>query len=197
MSPRAVAYGLSLIVTIILVEGCAGTRPFTEEDHQSYLDDLHELQYYLSSDTYLSRKREQTEAGVSSDHRIQTYRGVEIEEIKIPSSTPGILIGKNEGAGRYRLYISFEPPVDGVERGLWFESGDRCLLEISSAALGGKRWAKVVSYDSKVYFLGRFHDTGTSLEFTPSKKLPYLLVSSDHMDKLKRMERELPGRTLD
>jgi len=197
MSLKAIACWLFLFVAILLLEGCAGTRPFTEEDHQNYLDDLHELQYYLSSDTYLSRKRELTEAGVSSDHRIQTYRGVEIEEIKIPSSTPGILIGKDEGGGNYRLYISFEPPVDGVERGLWFESGDRCLLETSSAALGGNRWAKAVAYDSKVYFLGRFNDTGTSLEFTPSKKLPYLLISSDHIDKLNRRKRELPGRTLD
>ena len=123
--------------------------PFTQELYQNSnwtVDDLKQIQFYLSKDIVLYRKVSKGESSIHGG-KIKIKKGQKIEEIIIEAGTPGVVLFSPK---KDRLAVSFES--NGNDRFLIFgpnpKVGDRYVL----LAKDWKKHRGKISYDDKIYF---------------------------------------------
>lgn len=173
--------------------GCASVRDFTADDRDVHETDLHRLEFFLSSDTQLSRIIETQTKDISSERAIRDIRHQEVEEILIRQTMVGKLIGLEGDT----LLVSFEPPVYGRDRSLRFVQ-TRAGYDLATHPSGSKPTFDAVHYNDRTYQLGKFGRKWSSFSrtytFYPQEK-PRLVVRTQSFRHLQKKVRELPGRS--
>ena len=99
------------LASISLISCSPSYKPFTVDLQESYdwtEDELKKIQFYLSQDIVLQRNLSRGESVIEGG-KIQVKEGRRIEEVKIPSGTPGVLMFMPKPN---RLAISFERGKD-------------------------------------------------------------------------------------
>jgi hypothetical protein len=135
------------VLSIITISSCSNLTPFTKSIYDRYdwsEDELQRIQFYLSDDIVLKRELGSgTKEIINGDVKI--IDGKEIEVVKIPKGTPGIMEYTRD---RNKMAIRFE------------EGGDRYLMFGPNPKYGGKymllasEWTRVsgkVHYEGNIY----------------------------------------------
>lgn len=138
---------LLFLLLITTLSSCSNLSPFTKNMYERYNwshDELQRIQFYLSDDIVLKRQLARgTKEIINGD--IKIIDGKEVEVIKIPKGTPGVMeFTKN----KKNFAVRFE------------EGGDRYLMFGPNPKYGGKymllasEWTRVsgkVHYEGNVY----------------------------------------------
>ncbi len=139
---------LGALVTIFLSSCSPRLTPFTQRlySENGWSErDLQAIQFYLSDDIVLTRQVRDGESSIR-DGKVKVVAGKEIEELRFPKGTPGVLLFEPKNN---RFAISFEE--GGDERYLMFgpnrnRGGKYMLL----AADWDKNYG-TVTYDGQLY----------------------------------------------
>lgn len=107
--------------------------------------DLQSIQFYLSEDIVLTRQRKQGESTIK-DGKVKVVGGKEIEEIKFPKGTPGVLLYIPK---ERRFAISFEE--GGDEKYLMFGPNKRYGGKYMMLAADWDKRYGTVTYNDNVY----------------------------------------------
>lgn len=133
-----------------LLASCAPTlTPFTQElyDKHRWTDsELKKIQFYLSEDVLLKRQMSSGESHITGG-KIRIEDGRRIEEIRIPSGTPGVLLFKPK---EKRFAVSFESNDDD----LYLMFGPNPKLK-NRYALLAKEWD---DEQGKIHYNGNLYD---------------------------------------
>lgn len=173
---------LFILSTLLFGFSCSPhLSPFTQELYQSNnwtVDDLKQIQFYLSKDIVLYRKVSKGESTIHGG-KIKIKKGQKIEEIIIEAGTPGIVLFSPK---KDRIAVSFES--SGTDKYLIFgpnpKVGERYVL----LAKDWKKRKGKISYDDKIYF--------TDSESAYAS----LLVDLKKVRKVSLSKRKANGRTL-
>ena len=141
---------LLLFSIVLLGFSCSPhLSPFTQELYQSNhwtVDDLKQIQFYLSKDIVLYRKVSKGESTIHGG-KIKIKKGQKIEEIIIEAGTPGVVLFSPK---KDRLAVSFES--NGENKFLIFGPNPKAGKRYVLLAKDWKKHKGKISYDDKVYF---------------------------------------------
>ncbi len=107
--------------------------------------DLQSIQFFLSEDIVLSRQRKQGESSIK-DGKVKVVGGKEIEEIRFPKGTPGVLLFIPK---ENRFAISFEE--GGDEKYLMFGPNRKYNGKYMMLAADCDKRFGTVTYNDNVY----------------------------------------------
>lgn len=102
---------LFFAITIASLSSCKNLVPYSDSIRQKYHlteDDLKRVQFYVSDPITLQRKFVDGSAQITSG-KLKLINGEKVEEVQIPSATPGILVREADGG---KLEVSFEKSND-------------------------------------------------------------------------------------
>lgn len=140
-----------------LLASCAPSlTPFTQDlyDKHRWTDsELKKIQFYLSEDVILKRQMTRGESHIT-EGKIRLENGRRIEEIRIPSGTPGVLLFKPK---EKRFAVSFESNDDD----LYLMFGPNPKMRNRYALLASD-WA---DDHGKVHYNGNLYDVDTRSAF--------------------------------
>lgn len=134
---------------MIIMSSCSPRlTPFTQRLYKENgwsERDLQSIQFYLSQDITLTRQMNDGESAIK-DGKVKVVAGKEIEEIKFPKGTPGVLlfIPKTN-----RFAISFEE--GGEEKYVMFGPNQKYSGKYMMLAADWNRNYGTVSYNDRVY----------------------------------------------
>jgi len=107
--------------------------------------DLQSIQFYLSQDIVLTRQMREGDSAIK-DGKVKVVAGREIEEIKFPKGTPGVLLFIPKVN---RFAISFEE--GGEEKYVMFGPNKKYSGKYMMLAADWDKNYGTVSYDDRVY----------------------------------------------
>lgn len=169
---------LYLLFFVLLVSySCSNKVLFTRQMRDNLKQNQlleNEVQYYNSSKIILKRNLSYAETKIASG-QIRFENGQYVEEIVIPSNTPGVAVEQSKET----MNISFET---GENRQLAFKCNSDGYYQLS--ALSWKDNYGQVKYDTTVYYL------------TPGSSRALLKVGKDFVSKYQKQKRVLKGRTV-
>ncbi len=143
---------LFLLMVIILcgLSSCSPRlTPFTQRLYQENnwsVDELKQIQFYLSRDIRLYRDVTDSASKIESG-KIRMIKGRKVEEIVIPSGTPGVLVFSPKDD---RMAVSFEDGND--ERYLMFGPNPKSNNRYVLLAKEWKRSRGKVTYEGTTYY---------------------------------------------
>ena len=177
--------GLSIGVLFLSLAatGCS-SRTALNDDIRGRIgeEDLRRLQVYTSDSIHLSRTLRADEPTVTGRHSLRVDRDRKIEEIYIAAGTPGVILK----AEKNRFFVSFEPPVDGVEVTLTFQVGKNGYKE------------GYYLYPDKMSDAGEMlvNYAGKQYTATTESRLAHLEIDQDKVKVSSRDVHEVQGRRL-
>lgn len=140
---------LSIFLAVLFLSSCSPKyTPFTQK---LYLEngwserDLQSVQFYLSKDIVLSRQVKDGESSIK-DGKVKLVAGKQIEEIKFPKGTPGVLLYIPK---QNRFAISFEE--GGNDKFLMFGPNKRNGGKYMMLAADWERNYGTISYNGNIY----------------------------------------------
>lgn len=139
----------SAVLSTLLASCSPQLTPFTQElyDKHRWTDsELKKIQFYLSEDVLLTRQMTSGESHITGG-KIRIENGRRIEEIRIPSGTPGVLLFKPK---EKRFAVSFESNDDD----LYLMFGPNPKLK-NRYALLAKEWD---DEQGKIHYNGNLYD---------------------------------------
>lgn len=145
---RNKALYLFAFAAIILSSCSPRLTPFTQRLYKENgwsERDLQSIQFYLSKDIVLTRQMRDGESAIK-DGKVKVVAGREIEEIRFPKGTPGVLlfVPKNN-----RFAISFEEGRE--EKYIMFGPNQRYSGKYMMLAADWDKNYGTVSYNERVY----------------------------------------------
>ena len=169
-----------ILIGSFFLSGCKTLVPFTEnlrDTNRWGENEIKQIQFYTSSAITLRRQISSNETTIESG-KIKMVDGKQVEEIVIPSNTPGIAVKQPDGE---RLAVSFEISDDYfLTFGINPKRGERFYLL-------GKEWKNKIgkiTYNERIYLS------------TPESADVFLMVNMKKIKKIDKDERVAGGRKL-
>lgn len=154
-------FGLAIVLSLA---SCSTSRVYFTVAGKKQLDEagieLKKIQFYPSSDLLLSRQLSKEEIAVYKG-KVRIENGRQIEEVIIPSGTPGVCEWNDEKS----LRVSFDQG-DGKQLIFLVEKRNGVVVEESHFKIAAKEWVNLnngnrigkVDYQGKVFNLVRGQD---------------------------------------
>ena len=173
------ALALLIAPIALLAASCsADLRPYSTTVHrQANLgpDVLQQIQFYVSDDIVLHRQLRGTETSVSGGV-LRTVNGREVEEVRIPSGTPGLVVG-----------------MEGTVLLVSFDSDGSYLRFGPNQGAGGKYTLMAADWDGRN---GKVAYGGSDYQAVGTSHYAHLLLDMERMERVTIATKEASGRTL-
>ena len=175
--------GNLLVIGLLFLSACSPKlSPFSQKlvnQNAWSEDELKEIQFYLSDDIVLRRDFRRGSSKIVSGE-IKMVNGRQVEEVRIPEGTPGILLFQPKSN---RMAVSFEDGKD--TRYLMFGPNPKRRDNYVLLASDWKNRRGKVQYDGKTYYTN------------PESALATLMVDLKRTGKTSVKSRSARGRKID